>query len=130
MVDRQDRFLSGHTQNGEFSMKSAYNLLIKEVADMTCWIKVWNSQLIAKVNFFWWSLIHGKILTLDNLAKRGLNLANICCLCKTKEKSINHLLLHCELSKEVWHLITHRLNITCVFNLDVQQLADDWLNSS
>ena len=36
----------------------------------------------------------GKVLTLDQLKRRGWNLANRCFLCCAEEKMINHILIH------------------------------------
>jgi len=33
------------------------------------------------VSFFLWTAAWGRILTIDNLVKRGLPLVNWCCLC-------------------------------------------------
>ena len=46
----------------------------------------------------------GKVLTLDQVQKKGLVLANRCYLCQAYEESIDHLLLHCEWTREVWKL--------------------------
>lgn len=41
--------------------------------------------------FFAWE----KVLTLDNVKKRGKALANRCFLCGKEEETIDHLLVHC-----------------------------------
>ena len=43
----------------------------------------------------------GRILTLDSLQKKGWVLANRCFLCQKYGKSIDHLLLHCERTREM-----------------------------
>ncbi|CAL1405316.1 unnamed protein product [Linum trigynum] len=47
---------------------------------------VWKSVIPTKVCGFMWLVWHKKILTLDNLKKRGIQLANRCVLCYTKEE--------------------------------------------
>jgi hypothetical protein len=58
-----------------------------------------------RIAFFNWAAALDKILTIYNLRKRGLTLVNWCCLCKKSEETINHLLIHCEFTSEIWHLV-------------------------
>jgi hypothetical protein len=55
-----------------------------------------------RVSFFVWMATLGKILTLDNLCKRGIIVVGWCCMCKHSGKSVNHLLLHCEVAQALW----------------------------
>ena len=48
-----------------------------------------------KVDFFAWEASWGKVMTLDQLKKRGRFLANRCYLCEEEEETLNHLLVHC-----------------------------------
>ena len=50
-----------------------------------------------KVGFFAWEASWGKILTLDQLKRKGRILANRCFLCEEEEeKMVEHLLLQCQ----------------------------------
>jgi hypothetical protein len=44
-------------------------------------------------DFFAWSAALGKILTVDNLRKMHVIIVDRCCLCKSNEESVDHLLL-------------------------------------
>ena len=46
-----------------------------------------------------------KILTLDELQRRGWTLANKCFLCDIYEESIDHILLHCGKTKVLRQLL-------------------------
>jgi hypothetical protein len=48
-----------------------------------------------------WTTALGKILTIDNLRKRNIVVVEWCCMCKKIVKSINHLLIHCEVVREL-----------------------------
>ena len=44
----------------------------------------------------------GKILTVDMLMKRGCPLVNRCFLCKNSEESADHILIHCNKTRQLW----------------------------
>lgn len=48
-----------------------------------------------------WTVALGKILTLDNLRKRNIVVVEWYCMCKKSGESIDHLLIRCEVAKEL-----------------------------
>jgi hypothetical protein len=56
------------------------------------------------VNFFVWTAARGKILSLDDLRKRGIIVINWCCMCNEKRELIDHLFLHSTIARmsSVW----------------------------
>ena len=46
-----------------------------------------------------------KILTLDQLQKRGIPLANRCYLCLEQEETVDHLHIHCIKTISLWELL-------------------------
>ena len=42
---------------------------------------------------------------MDNLRNDGLIVPNWCCLCKRSGKSVDHLLLHCSVARELWCMV-------------------------
>ncbi|CAL1407203.1 unnamed protein product [Linum trigynum] len=63
---------------------------------------VWKLVIPTKVCFFFLTLSHKKLLTLDNLKKKGMALANRCELCRNDEESVNQLLVDCPFVRDVW----------------------------
>jgi hypothetical protein len=84
-------------------------------ASLFSWKSVWKVRLHlvkrlegeASISyaFFTWMTALDKILMIDNLRRQGLTLVNWCCLCKKSEETVNHLLIHCEFTSELWHLV-------------------------
>jgi hypothetical protein len=49
-----------------------------------------------------WMAALGKILTLDDLRKINVIVVEWCYTCKKSEESIDHLLIHCEVARDLW----------------------------
>ena len=66
------------------------------------------------------------MLTLDQLKRRGIPLANRCFLCETDEETIDHLLIHCSRAKMLWDLLLPIVDCNWVFPLIVRQSLLAW----
>jgi hypothetical protein len=53
------------------------------------------------VKVFGWTVMHQRILTVDNLEARGLQHNPICPLCNLAPEDARHLLINCPFTKEV-----------------------------
>ena len=82
---------------------------------------VWNSWVPTKVSFFTWEASWGKVLTLDQLKKRGRSLANRCFLCGEGAETVDHLLIHCSKAKILWDLLLAIYGVSWVFPLSVKE---------
>ena len=76
---------------------------------------IWNSVTPPKMGIFSWEAAWGKILTLDNLKRRGVAFANRCFMCEEEEETIDHLLIHCKSAKMLWDLFLTMVGISWVF---------------
>ncbi|RVW50950.1 hypothetical protein CK203_071256 [Vitis vinifera] len=70
-----------------------------------------------KVGFFAWEASWRKVLTLDQLKRRGWNLANRCFLCCAEEEMINHILIHCSKARVLWELVFALFGVNWVLPL-------------
>ena len=96
VVEEEDKLLWAATKSGSFSIKSLYSILEVGKVEPFPSNGVWNAWVPPKLSFFAWEASWGKVLTLDQLQRRGWVLANRCSLCYAHEESIDHILLHCE----------------------------------
>ncbi|RVW97835.1 hypothetical protein CK203_021303 [Vitis vinifera] len=69
------------------------------------WRIIWSLDVPTKVGFFAWEASWGRVLTQDQLKRRGWILANRCSLCCAEEETINHILVHCSKAKVLWDLV-------------------------
>ncbi|RVW54461.1 putative ribonuclease H protein [Vitis vinifera] len=95
IVGMEDRVLWNASKNGIFSVKSLYNTLDSSGAVPFPWRIIWSPCVPTKVGFFAWEASWEKVLTQDQLKRRGWILANRCLLCCDDEETINHILIHC-----------------------------------
>jgi mannosylglycoprotein endo-beta-mannosidase len=95
--------------NGVFSVKSMYHLFARRNSVALPWRGVWRSRCPSRISFFVWEAMHGRILTIDNLRRRGVYMADWCFLCRGDGESVHHVLLHCSMARGLW---SHVLSIT------------------
>ena len=50
---------------------------------------IWNNCIPTKISFFAWEVLWGKILTMEQLRKKGRHLTSRCPLCGKDEESLD-----------------------------------------
>uniref|UniRef100_A0A2N9GAU4 Reverse transcriptase zinc-binding domain-containing protein n=1 Tax=Fagus sylvatica TaxID=28930 RepID=A0A2N9GAU4_FAGSY len=85
-----------------FQVKSFYTQLTSPSLGFFPWKSIWKAKVPPRVAFFIWTAAAlGKILTADNLRRRGITVVSWCYMCKADGESVDHLLLHCPYAKEL-----------------------------
>lgn len=113
--NKEDSLIWRETLDGNYSVSSTVAIHNKVLEEIPIWAKVWNKKLIPKVNIFFWIFIQNKVLTLDNLQKRGFVFPNRCSLCCKKEESACHILYQYTFNQEIWKIIFSRWKLSWVF---------------
>nr|KUM47713.1 hypothetical protein ABT39_MTgene5900 [Picea glauca]QHR92075.1 hypothetical protein Q903MT_gene6111 [Picea sitchensis] len=60
---------------GQFSVKQGYlsNLISQDLPPQAAqWKRLWSGDCLPKVRLFCWVLVHGRILTAENMKQRGI----------------------------------------------------------
>jgi hypothetical protein len=131
-VGRVDRICWTPAKRKCFEVSSFFGVLspVSDRYEVGCssfpWKGIWKVKVPFRVSFFIWTASLGKILTLDNLRKRGLIVMDWCCMCKRSGESINHLLLHCEVACSLWSVIFTLFEVKWVMNGRVLDLMACW----
>ncbi|RVW98496.1 hypothetical protein CK203_026866 [Vitis vinifera] len=128
-VDEEDRVSWVKSKDGVFSVKSLYKAMQPASSALFPSKIIWRSCAQPKISFFAWEASWGRVLTLDRLQKRGWVLANRCFLCQKCGESINHLLLHCERTREVWTLLLSFFGVSWVFLHSMKETLIGWRGS-
>ena len=74
------------SKNGFFTVKSFYSSLVPCISREFPSSLVWNPWVPKRVSFFAWEAIWGRILTIDQLKRKGWILPSRCYLCKVDEE--------------------------------------------
>ncbi|KAJ3694111.1 hypothetical protein LUZ60_009591 [Juncus effusus] len=111
------------TRDGIFTSKSAYSFL-QLPGIRCCWQKaLWKIKCPPKVKLFAWIALQNKILTADNLAKRGWPATTRCVMCNSLDETSDHLFVRCDFAKWYWNRTLIYLQLP--FNSECSQM-DLW----
>ena len=73
---------------------------------------LWKSNITSKLKCFFWLVLNNKILTWDNLVKRGWMGPNICPLSLNDDEFVFYLFVSCSLSCDVWKKVIESLHFS------------------
>lgn len=90
------------------------------------WKQIWECFSIPKINFFFWTLFHNKILTGENLCKRNIAGPHRCVLCKKAQETSAHIFLKCEFSQKTWTCFLAGLNVSSPENCSISEMFLTW----
>lgn len=107
--EQQDTIAWSWEESGCFSTRTAYAARFwgrqtNPTADFT-----WRAKAPLQCRFFTWLAMQNRCWTSDRLARRGLDHQDRCPLCNQEEETMNHILLHCVFTREVWTAVLHSL---------------------
>lgn len=99
----------GYEEKGIFTAKEAYKIIIQDRLNKDkIWEFIWRSANWLKVSTFLWLLCHNRILTWDNLRKRGFSGPSICLMCMKEEETAIHLMQTCQTGRKLWEKAVFR----------------------
>ena len=122
----EDKLLLKNDKEKGFSVKSMYKGFDLSPAFDFPYCLVWNPVVPPKIGVFAWEATWGKVLTFDQLKRRGMTLVNRCFMCKEDEENIDHLLIHCKSAKMLWNLFLSIVGTSWVFLQSVLHTLLAW----
>jgi hypothetical protein len=99
--DLRDAISWRWTASGVYTTASAYHCQFIEAVAPFRSAKVWKAHTEQRYKSFACMVLHGKILTVDNLAIRGWPHDPICKFCSIYLETVQHVLLDCSFSTAV-----------------------------
>lgn len=113
---------------GRFTVKSAYRI-IADGGIRSTWVRhIWKPISPLKVKVLIWRITLGRLPTSDRLARFMEDIHTTCALCGVEEESLNHLLITCTYTMEVWEAILRKVKIHLLFPQEVPTLLNMWGN--
>ena len=112
MEDQPDSISWRWTENGQYTANSAYKIQFQGTLTKRDMSAVWKAKAQPKCKTFAWIMLQHKILTADNLAKRGWTHDQSCHLCDQEHETSTHLCKDCVFTREVWHHLSGWLHIS------------------
>lgn len=67
------------------------------------WSSIWRKDLPSKVSFLVWLIVRDKVLSQENLKKKGIAMAERCALCRNSSENRSHLFQDCPYSFKIWN---------------------------
>ena len=122
----EDRLLLKNDKEKGFSVKSMYKGFGPSPAIDFPYRLIWNPVVPSKIGVFAWEATWGKVLTLDQLKRRGMTLVNRCFMCEKNEENIDHLLIHCKSAKMLWNLFLSIFGTSWVFRQSMLHTLLAW----
>ena len=113
----------------EFSAKAFYLTLEGNPTYLIPSTHVWLGLVPPRVEVFCWPVVTSKVVTVDNLRKKGVTYTNIldtCTMCGKENETINHLFLHCEVAVQVWNDFIRRCGIAWCCPKNIAEAANAW----
>lgn len=110
-----DRWAWEPEKHGEFSVRSAYRLLMAQhmrgdsetpqSSGNVVWKKTWSLSIPPKVKVFWWRTLHEFLPAKTVLHHRHIEPTAFCKVCGADNESIRHVLIECSVAREFWRTI-------------------------
>uniref|UniRef100_A0A2N9F7C8 Reverse transcriptase domain-containing protein n=1 Tax=Fagus sylvatica TaxID=28930 RepID=A0A2N9F7C8_FAGSY len=115
-------------KDGVFTSRSYHYALIDRRGVRFPWKSIWRVKAPPRVAFFVWTATWGRILTCDNLMRRGYTMAGWCCMCCCDGETVDHLLLHCSAGQKLWNYVFLTFRVHWVLPRKVADLLFGWHN--
>jgi hypothetical protein len=114
------------SSKGVFEVSSFYRVISSHGSPSFPWKGIWRTKAMPRVAFFAWTAARSKILTIDNLRRRGMIVVNRCWLCESDGETVDHLLLHCGVANALWNVILSWFGLCWVMPSSVKELFACW----
>ena len=120
-------------KDGKLTAAKAYECIVKShcpVPGNRLYTSLWSSSLLRKIGCFTWLVLKNKVLTWDNLQKRGKMGPGICPLCLADEETVLHLFSRCMFWKYLQALLCDQFQYYIPPEYDsIEKLMDYWVNT-
>lgn len=90
------------------------------------WKMIWRTKVPVKAAFLGWLAAIDACLTQNKLQRRGFSLSSRCYLSNSEEETVEHLFLHCRVSRQCWEHFLSITGISLVIPQKICNLLEIW----
>ena len=108
-VARGEKYRCGWGIIGLYTSAEGYRVYSKVPSaanNPSIWKNLWEDPMLQKIDIFCWTMVHGRILTGQNLEKCGIEGPFRCPLCRVNSETIMHLFFIFPYARDVWDHLT------------------------
>ncbi|WVZ88335.1 hypothetical protein U9M48_034869 [Paspalum notatum var. saurae] len=122
-----DTFLWWFSQDQAYSAASAYGAMFFGSSPLLGAKQIWKTAAPLRVRFFFWLVLHGRCWTAERRFRHGLQPTPTCIFCDQLPETMDHILLGCSFSREVWHICLANLHLLQAVVVREEQALGWWL---
>jgi hypothetical protein len=133
LVTRPDELRwTGGDASGLITVKNIYEATEKRKRSYVIggwWKSLWTWDFPLKLNLFIWLVAENKILTWENLQRRGFIGPSYCILCKQSKETVFHLFAECPFALVVWEKVFTSLNCSGAWSGNsISECFKNWIS--
>lgn len=95
LTDGPDNSSWKPSNQGLFSVRSAYFAICDEPRIRTVTNRIWTLRVPPRFAVFAWLMCNDKVLTAQNMRRRGFHIVGICYICRMNDETTEHLFNSC-----------------------------------
>jgi hypothetical protein len=122
-----DKFIWKWSLNQQYSASSAYRAFFLGQCGLPGAKELAKTRAPPSSKFFIWTALLGRCWTSDRLQRHGLQNNGPCVLCSQATETVEHLLLNCVYSREIWFTLLRRVGSQHLCPVQEDSLAEWWL---
>jgi hypothetical protein len=123
LADQPDTFSWSLTADRCYSAASTYGAMFFGSSIPLGAKQIWKTAAPPRIRFFFWLVLHGRCWTADRRFRQGLQSTSTCALCDQACETMDHILIACVYSREVWQYWFNRLHLQDFDFLDDEAIA-------
>lgn len=122
-LEADDVIVYGEKRLKEWSSKEVKHMFRGNRGNLGYKNLIWFKNCVPRFSFITWIAALNKLPTADRLRGWGLQVMELCILCKNQNESRNHLFFECVYASTVWREGIRR-NCTCLSTLKWEEITD------
>ena len=113
----------------EYSAASAYGAMFVGSARPPGAKLLWKTAAPPRVKFFFWLVVHRQCWTAARRKQHGLQDSDDCIMCAQAVEMMDHIILGCVLSRQIWAVILTKLHLLDQIQVHKEYVMLWWLRT-